>query len=248
MKFNRIIAAAIAAIAFAFAAPASAQNAKLHDQVLSVTAQLNENCSASLIYSDRDKVTGDVKTILLTAKHCVDGVSNKDQVVDFPVYKDNRIVKKDRYIGRVLGSYYKADLALIDLKDKQTFFARTSKIAGDKQEIAMGDPVVTVGYPLGKSLTVTQGLFGAFETADYPTDGVEYYRATPDIAPVNSGGALYRVLDDGDYQLIGVTTAGFQGFTFVNYYTPVTAIREYLKVALPAAIGVSVAVAPAGAK
>jgi len=236
MRKTIILLASIVAVAFSL--PAAAQNVKLHDQVLSVTAQLNENCSASLIYSDRDKTTGDVKSVLLTAGHCVEGAIGKDMVVDFPVYQGNRIVKKERYIGRAVGKYYKADLALIELKDKQTYFSKVAKLAPEKPVIDMGDEVYTVGYPLGMGLTITSGMFGAIETNDYAKDGQEYYRATPAIAGGNSGGALYQVSASGDYLLLGVTTAVARGNPHIGYYTPITDIREYLRYALAASVPV----------
>lgn len=206
---------------------------KLQSQVLAISAQLNENCSSTLVYSDRDKVSGDVTTIFLTAKHCVSGAPDKDQVLDLPVYQHNRIVKKDRYIGRVLGQYYKADLALVVLKDKRTWFPNVAKLPPKDDDLAMGEDVWTVGYPLGQALTITEGLFGALETLDYPKDGIEYYRATPSIAPGNSGGALWHLNAAGDFELLGVTSAGFRGFPFMAMYTPAPVIRDYLDVAIP---------------
>lgn len=237
---------AIAAVmaAFLLAAPASAN--QLQDEVLSHTVQLNGNCSGTLIYSNRDKKTGDVETVILTAKHCVANADKQDMFVDFPVYQKNRVVKKDRYIARVKAQSYKADLALVVLKDKQTYFDKVSKLGGDDVDIAMGDQVVTVGYPLGNALTVTSGLFGSLETIDYPSDGVEYYRATPDIVGGNSGGAMYHKTATGAYELIGVTTAGHRMFTFFGLYTPAADIYEFLKVSLPAAVGLGAGDAKTG--
>ena len=217
-----------------FAAPAGVD--KLQKQVLVHTAQLNNNCSASLVYSGRDQVTGLVKTILLTAKHCVAG-QKSDMKVEFQVYQNNRIVKRDQYIARVAGEWYKGDLALLELRDKQTYFANVAKIAPDKTELFMAEDVWTVGYPLAMSLTITRGLFGGLETQDFNGPGMEYYRATPDIAGGNSGGALYHQNAAGDYEIIGVTTAGVRGNPFVGLYTTVIDIREYLKIALPEALG-----------
>jgi hypothetical protein len=206
---------------------------KLQKEVLGFTAQLNGNCSATLVYSDRDKKSGDVTTLFLTAKHCVADAGDSDQVVDIPVYQNSRIVKKDRYIAKVHGKYYKADLALVELKDRQTWFERVGQMADAKVQLFMGEPTWTVGYPLGQSLTITAGMFTSFETVDYPSPGVEYFRATPDIAPGNSGGALWHQTVTGDYELIGVTTAGYRGLPYMALYTPITDIRAYLDVALP---------------
>jgi S1-C subfamily serine protease len=114
----------------------------------------------------------------------------------------------------VYGVYYSADLSLWRLKDKQTFFPNVAKLAPEKPALMMGEDVWTVGYPLGGVLTVTRGLFGSVETSDFDHPGRTYYRATPDIAPGSSGGALYHKNDAGDYELLGVTTAGAQSFPF----------------------------------
>ncbi len=229
-----IIAAAVAVFATTTAL-AGNDTAKMQEQMLGVTAQLNGNCSATLIYSDRDNKTGDVQTVFLTAKHCVDKAKS-DIDVDIPVYQDGRVVKKDRYIARVRGKDYKSDLALVELKDKQTFFEHTASIAGDNSVPAMGSPAWTVGYPLGLGLTVTQGMFGSLETLDAFKPGEEYFRATPDVVGGNSGGAMY-VMDGDNYVLVGVTSAAHRTYTHVAFYTPIAAIRTYLERALPASIG-----------
>lgn len=228
------------AFLFAGASPLFAGEAealKMQTQMLGVTAQLNGNCSATLIWSHRDEKTGEVENVLLTAAHCVTG-NKSDMDVDFPVYQANRIVKKDHYIARVRGEWYAGDLALVDLRDKQTFFANVAKIAPEKPPLFMGQDVWTVGYPLGMSLTITRGMFGAFETNDFDKPGTEYFRATPDIAGGNSGGAMYLMNAAGDYQLVGVTAARARNDSFIGLYTPVGSIYSYLKVALPGAVGV----------
>lgn len=207
----------------------------MQNQMFAVTGQINGNCSATLIHSKRDSASGEVVTIFLTAKHCVTG-NKSDMFVDLPVYQDNRVVKKDRWIARVRGEFYAGDLALVELRDRQTVFPAVAVLAPAKPTLRMGEDVWTVGYPLGMALTVTQGLFGAIETNDFAGPGGEYFRATPDIAGGNSGGALFRKTASG-YELIGVTTARARSDSFVGLYTPIGAIHAYLKVALPDAVG-----------
>ena len=206
---------------------------KLQKQVLANTVQLNGSCSGTVISSKKDKLTGEVETRILTAKHCVENRDKRDMIIDVPVYQKNRVVKKEQYIARVKGKYHAADLAIIVLKDHETIFPSVSKIAPVDVLPRMGEQVWTVGYPLGLQLTVTPGLFGSLETLNYPSDGVEYFRASPDVVGGNSGGAMYHRNDAGDYELIGVTTAAHQLYTFVAFYTPIEVIHEYLKVAAP---------------
>lgn len=210
----------------------SVELAKLQRQVLGVTVQMNGNCSGTIIRSQRDQKTGEVQTLILSAGHCAID-KDADQFADVPVYQNNQIVKKERYIARVLGVFYDGDLSLFVLKDKQTYFPFVAKIAPENAPLYMGEEVWTVGYPLGMSLTITEGLFGAIETNDFAKSGSEYYRATPDIAGGNSGGALYHKNAEGDYEMLGVTTAGMTGLPFIALYTPLAKIRQYLSVAAP---------------
>jgi hypothetical protein len=226
-----------------FMSPALA-NEKLQ-KVLEASPQLNGNCSSSLIYSDRDKKTGEVKSVLLTAKHCVADIQNQEMYADFPVYQDNRVVEKRRFMVRVLGTDYKSDLALLQLVDKQTFFESVNKIGPEKLDMAIGDPVITVGYPAGMNLTVTSGLFVGYQSLDWPTDGFEYLRTTPDIMGGNSGGQTFKITKAGDYEQIGVTCGVLKGNPFMGLYTSVNAIRAYLKTALPEALGEAPAAAVA---
>lgn len=208
---------------------------KMQKQMIGFTAQLDGGCSATLIHSKRDNPTGAVSTIFLTAKHCVDN-KKSDLKIDLPVFQNNRLVKRDSYVARVKGQWYAGDLALIELKDKQTWFQDVAEIGPEEPDIQIGDPVWTVGYPLGWSLTITNGLFGTIETQDFAKPGTEYYRATPDIAGGNSGGGFWHVNKAGDYELIGVTTARANSDSFIGLYTRVADIRAYLKVALPEAV------------
>lgn len=208
---------------------------KMQNQMIGFTAQLDGGCSATLIHSKRDAKSGDVLTVFLTAKHCVDG-KKSDMQIALPIYQNNRLVKRDAYVARVRGEWYNGDLALVELKDKQTWFEHVAKLGPAEPEVKIGDPVWTVGYPLGWSLTITNGLFGAIETQDFQKPGTEYYRATPDIAGGNSGGGFWHLNKAGDYELIGVTTARARSDSFIGLYTRAEDIHAYLKVALPEAV------------
>ena len=169
------------------ATSALAADNKLQD-VLAATPQLNKNCSAQVIKSNRDEKTGKVETLILTAKHCVDGNGESEQIIEFPIYDKTRLVAKKEYIGMVKGMSYQSDLAVISLKDTNTLFEKVVKLAPSELESKIGDPVITVGYPLGLSQTVTNGSFGSTEVIDWPKAGTEFYRASPMIAGGNSGG------------------------------------------------------------
>lgn len=113
---------------------------KMQRQMFGVTVQVDANCSGTLVYSNRDQVTGEVETLVLTAKHCVGDV-DREYRINIPVYHDNRVVKVDSYVARVKGQWWKGDLALFELKDKQTYFANVAKIAPLDGKLRMGDSV-----------------------------------------------------------------------------------------------------------
>jgi S1-C subfamily serine protease len=86
---------------------------------------------------------------------------------------------------------------------------------------------------------MTSGTLGraeAVEAFSSISRSKEFYRSTPDIAPGNSGGAMFQKNAKGDYEVIGVATGTIRGFTYINFYSPIEEIQEYLKVALPAAL------------
>lgn len=202
--------------------------AKMQTQMLGVSAQINANCSGTLIHSERAQKDGEVTTYVLTAKHCING-KGKLQIVDLPVYQKMRVVKTERYWADVKAQDHRADLALLVLKDRQTWFEATATLAAEDTLMVMGERVWTVGYPLGGTLAISEGLFGLMQTVDWPKDGVEYFRATPDATFGNSGGSLYRATDAGDFELIGVVTARMRDNTFMTLYTPITDIAAFLK-------------------
>jgi hypothetical protein len=139
---------------------------KLQKQVLGVTAQLNGNCSGTIIYSDRDKESGEVTTLILSAGHCAIN-KDSDQKIEIPIYQANEIVKRDSYVGPCVWCVLQRRSQPVALKDKQTFFPNVAKLAPEKPTLLMGEDVWTVGYPLGGVLTVTRGLFGSVETSDF---------------------------------------------------------------------------------
>lgn len=131
IAFAAIGLLALAPLAFA----ASTELDKMQAQMLSPSVQLNENCSGTIILSEKG-TDGLVTNLVLTAKHCVTGSPLERQSVDVPVYKDLRIVKTERYYGKVLGQALAADLALVKLDDTDTVFRAVGKVTSEKPFLA----------------------------------------------------------------------------------------------------------------
>lgn len=208
----------------------------MKSEMFDPSVQLGEFCSGTLIYSERDASDGKVTNMILTAKHCVDKVG-QDIEVNMPIYnKKNQIVKKTTYRANVWGISSKSDLALLKLKDDETYFLNVARVASDERadSLVFAEPVFNVSFPLGWSQTFTEGTFGRIETVDSfssLSDTKEFFRATPDIAPASSGSPLFAQADDGGYELIGTLTGGAIPFTFISLYTPTYEINAYLNVA-----------------
>lgn len=219
---------------------------KMNEQMFLPSVQLGNSstesfCSGTFVQSERDQVSGEVKTFILTAKHCVeDRPDGSDVSVVVHNYNNaNREINAVDYKAIVYGKSYKSDLALLKLKDKDKFFTNIAKIAPADTKLVFGQDVWVVGYPLGLSQTMTSGTLGRVETVEAFNSisrSKEFYRSTPDIAPGNSGGAMFQKNAKGDYEVIGVATGAIRGFTYINFYSPVEEINDYLKVALPAAL------------
>ncbi|MGH3647748.1 MAG: S1C family serine protease [Micromonosporaceae bacterium] len=103
----------------------------------------------------------------------------------------------------VVGSSKESDIAVLKVNRK----GLTPVTFGDSDKVAVGDPVIAVGAPLGLQNTVTTGVVSAL---DRPVSGGKddpsVFAAIQTDAPINpgnSGGALL----DGAGRVIGVNTA-----------------------------------------
>jgi len=206
----------------------------IEKEIIGPSVQLDRFCSATAIYSERDKNSGKVATYFLTAKHCIKGKEGVILDTIAPVYDDQaRLVKEEHYKVRVKGSSYKTDVALLEAIDTSNIFPAVATVAAKDVKVKRLDPVVLSGYPAGLSLTITEGKFVARESIPFPEDGkdTEYFRATPATIGGNSGGGLYLEID-GKWQIIGIATAALKNAPHMAFFTPVNDIREYIDVAI----------------
>ncbi|MGH3715645.1 MAG: S1C family serine protease [Micromonosporaceae bacterium] len=103
----------------------------------------------------------------------------------------------------VVGSSASSDIAVLKVARK----GLTPITFGDSDKVAVGDPVIAVGAPMGLRDTVTTGVVSALDRAvaggdDDPSIFAAIQTDAP-INPGNSGGALL----DGAGRVIGVNTA-----------------------------------------
>lgn len=239
MNSNRIwtvakvagLAATIALGVAWFASPAGAVSKNFTEQMINTSFQINANCSATVIKSEKDEETNKVETQLLTASHCVS--KSRPGGMNISVFDEDYNMIEQRiavYDVDKAGNFGGVDLALITLRDTTNLYP-VAPIA-ENILVEMGDRVWAVGFPLGAAKTVTEGLFGGYQPL--PLHAVDpkqvYLRSTPPLAPGNSGGALFQLNTSTlNYEIIGVTSAGVPGIDHVGLYVKLEDIRNFLR-------------------
>ncbi len=94
-------------------------------------------------------------------------------------YKQVRIVAINKY----------HDLALLHIEDKNAPKFKSVTL-GSADALTVGDPVFSIGSPLGLERTVTQGIIS---TKTRELEGELYLQTTAQINPGNSGGPLFNM-------------------------------------------------------
>ena len=137
---------------------------------------------------------------ILTNNHVIsDAATNHGQI--FVTFAD-----KSRLSAKVVGRDTKTDLAVIKV-DKAKLTVAT---LGDSGKLAVGDPVIAIGSPLGLRGTVTSGIVSALGRP-LPVSGegsdtnavIDAIQTDAAINPGNSGGALV----DAAGAVVGINTA-----------------------------------------
>jgi putative serine protease PepD len=137
---------------------------------------------------------------IVTNNHVVSGAQDDKVQVTLT---DGRIFTAD-----VVGTDPTTDLAVVKLQDAPDDL--TPAALGDSSAVAVGDPVMAVGNPLGLANTVTTGIVSALDrpvstTEDGSSDTVVTNAIQIDAAvnPGNSGGPLF----DAQGKVIGITSS-----------------------------------------
>lgn len=139
--------------------------------------------------------------------------------------------------ARVVGRDPKSDLAVLKVEKPGLTVAQL----GDSSKIAVGDPVIAIGSPLGLRSTVTSGIVSALNrpvrlggggnnTGSDTNAVINAIQTDAAINPGNSGGALV----DGSGALVGINSAiatlssgqGQSGSIGVGFAIPVNEMRD----------------------
>ena len=173
-------------------------------------------------------VVVDAKGHVVTNNHVVEGVSGGTLKVTL---SDGRI-----YDGTVAGTDVTTDLAVVTIKDPPSDL--TVAQFGDSDEVAVGNPVMAVGNPLGLSNTVTTGIVSAINRPVTPKDpSISSSSANQPVTnaiqidaavnPGNSGGPLF----DAQGRVIGITssiatTSSSSGSIGLGFAIPVNLVKN----------------------
>jgi putative serine protease PepD len=136
--------------------------------------------------------------------------------------------------GRIVGRAETLDIAVLKVND---LHGAKALPLGDSEQIAVGDPVIAVGSPLGLAGTVTSGIVSAVhravDTGDSSGDpgaSLDAIQTDAAINPGNSGGPLV----DGAGRVIGVNSAiaslgtgfgGQSGSIGVGFAIPINTVK-----------------------
>lgn len=102
------------------------------------------------------------------------------------------------------------DLALLDAPALQATPVLIGSTA--EAELRIGDPVCAIGAPVGRELTISNGIVSQLRAGDPPV-----IQTTAAVSPGSSGGGLF----DGKGRLVGITTLTTVGAQNLNYAVPV---------------------------
>lgn len=153
----------------------------------------------------------DVKGKIATNYHVIDGASRLEvEFTDGTVMEVLEITNYDR----------SKDVAVINVGTMTNGVKPV--IFGNDRTLRTGSIIYTIGYPLGESLSITNGLISSKYNEVYD----EFYmQISAPISPGNSGGPLVNKYGE----VVGINTLGSAGYAQnMNYSTPISFIAEVL--------------------
>ncbi len=135
---------------------------------------------------------------ILTNNHVIEDAATQRGTI-YVTFDD-----KSRVTARVAGRDAKTDLAVLKVDRSKLTVASL----GDSDKLAVGDPLIAIGSPLGLRSTITAGIVSALdrpvaESNDPNAAVIDAIQTDAAINPGNSGGALV----DASGAVVGINTA-----------------------------------------
>ncbi len=148
-------------------------------------------------------------------------VANAERINISP-YADSRLIP-----ARVKHVAHDADLALLEIDDKQAF-ADVPCLQFSKQMPHLEDTVRAIGYPIGgKRLSVTRGIISRIDTIPYSHPRNEAHLAVQIDAAINPGNSGGPVLMNDE--VVGVAFQGLLEANSTGYMIPLPVVQRFLK-------------------
>jgi serine protease Do len=160
-------------------------------------AGLSQSVILINVYDNNNQITGRGSGVVLTKNGYI--ITNCHVVcngVCFGILFENN--EKEYFTKKIVKYHQEYDLALLKI-EKET----EPLIISPNEELVRGQKIVAIGSPLGLFNTISDGIISGFR--DF--GDIEVLQITAPISPGSSGGALL----DMHGNLIGITTAGFEG-------------------------------------
>jgi len=157
-------------------------------------------------------------------------IVTNNHVVEFADHVEVTLKNKQTYIAEVVGTYPKADLAVIKIDANDLPILEWA----DSDAAQVGEWVLAVGNPLELNSTVTAGIISAKSRSidilrSKGGDAIESFIQTDAVVnPGNSGGALVNT----DGQLLGINTAIKSGTGYYAGYSfaiPSNIVRKIVR-------------------
>jgi serine protease Do len=146
--------------------------------------------------------------IIVTNKHVIDGALNITVVFD----------NGERASGKLLAVAAMTDIAVVKVEVSHPL---PTLNWGDSSALRVGDPVLTIGNPLGLGMSVSAGIISALNRDIQDTPFDDYIQTDSAINHGNSGGPMIDLSGD----VVGVDTALYNpeeagGFIGIGFAIP----------------------------
>ena len=132
--------------------------------------------------------------------------------------------EQKEYEGRVLGSDFRSDLAVLQIEAKRTL---PEVKMGNSDDLMIGETVIAIGNPFGLSHSVTTGVVSALDRSVRTEEHIyrRFIQTDASINPGNSGGPLLNI--EGD--LIGINTAIYQKAQGIGFAIPINKAKRIVR-------------------
>jgi S1-C subfamily serine protease len=151
-------------------------------------------------------------------------LTNAHVVANQTFIEVQRYGERKRYIAKVLNVSHQADMALLEVEDKEFFKDITPLELGGLPE--MEEKIVVYGFPMGgDTLSATSGVVSRIEHNRYAHSGEAFLTVQVDAAvnPGNSGGPA---LSNG--KIVGIVMQNISQSQSIGYIVPVNMIKHFL--------------------